>query len=281
MDENALREALNRDICSLPSDIVFGHDARIKEYETSDDPMRRQAAANPPYLATIEEAYGGDRERFRADLGRSLALLGEADVEQERIDALEDGEARAEAALQACAFNPYARHYLMTRHSLRHVRHDRETALALLGSAYQTLLMNPRNPVAWLMGACAANLLGWHKEASHLMDLTTTDAVLGHGQPVLNYLGCREAVEAVAFAMEEHLREDRPGVVRGNEGPLDGLSRMGMALISFRSFAELTASDAGARRLDDTRRIVLQAAHDALKHWALRTGRIEADDSQG
>lgn len=279
MDANALLDALRRDICSMPESILYGHDPRIREFKESDDPMRRHIHRNPPYLEVIETAYSGDRVRFQADLERSEALLGEEDVQQENINEIEDGEIRASKALSACAFNKFARHYLMTRHSLRLKTHNRDAALTLVDSAMRSLLLDPTNNVARIQGSAAANLLGWHVEASWLLDPVLTDSMVGMGVPLLNYLGSRACSEALVLGLERHFREGRPGMAR-DDGPLHVLMRLNSGIVNFGIWADHTASTDEDRRLDKTRALLYRAAYDALKDWAVTSGRIDAETAE-
>jgi len=242
MQVDVVRETLNRFVCSMPPETVYGHDPRIEQFEGSADPMERLVWRNPPYLSEVQKAYGEDVDRFEAELDRSLAILGEDDVSQESIGRLAGGRSTAAHALEACVFNEFALHYLVTQRDRSSPR-SLEQDLATIDFARRALCLNPGNPVIRIFAGEAANRLGWHLEAVRLLDPIRTNGAVGLGHPVLNYLGTREQTDALTFLLDEHLVADRPGLAGG-----DGLARQRGSPACGRPCGGARAQHDGARR---------------------------------
>jgi len=277
MQVDVVRETLNRFVCSMPPETVYGHDPRIEQFEGSADPMERLVWRNPPYLSEVQKAYGEDVDRFEAELDRSLAILGEDDVSQESIGRLAGGRSTAAHALEACVFNEFALHYLVTQRDRSSPR-SLEQDLATIDFARRALCLNPGNPVIRIFAGEAANRLGWHLEAVRLLDPIRTNGAVGLGHPVLNYLGTREQTDALTFLLDEHLVADRPGLA-GGDGPLSGVDSFHFGIVAFGINSGQSEPDADGKRRDAARRGLYELAFEAVKARAVATGRLTTEEA--
>lgn len=278
MKAEEVREHVWRAVCSMPDEILYGHDPRIKEYGDAADPMKRVIRRNPPYLKVLDAAYNGDRTRFGSDLERSLAIVGEEDINQERVEALAGDLGTVKRALDACAYNEFALHCFVAHYSNRN-QQEFDNLLALMDYATRALCLNPRNPFVRLSAGSTANVLGWHREAVRLVDPFRTDSMVGMGQPIINYLGVREHTEGFVLMLENHFRENRAGLPP-EDGPMNPLMNLNASIVSFGICASHTASSDHDQLLDQTRKDLYTTAYEALKQWAVRTARIDAAEAE-
>lgn len=279
MESEELRTRVHDFVFAIPEEIVYGHDPRIDEYKESTDSMKRVAHGNPTYLPIIETAYDGDRARFTSEIERSLALVGEEDVrDQEHVQRLaEQIDGPLDQALAHCAFNEFALHGMVARHSLLSKRVV-EDYLPIMEFSERALCLNPSNSFVRLVAATTANRLGWYAEGARLAAPLASKAAISLGEPVLNYLVVREHVESTILALERHVREDLPRlpVLDHVQGALDVLRS---SIVLFGIFYGLTANSAQEQQTDRLREQLYLGAYEALKAWALETGRIDVDEA--
>lgn len=279
MHPDAVRSALDAEVCSLSDAIVQGRDPRTAAFESADDPIQRCVARNPDYLAVVEAAYEGSRERFAGDLAHSLALLGEDDIDHAHVTTRADRLIAAQRAVGACAFNRFALFYL-TMHQYQHRRpDDPDGVLAVVDYARRTLALSPGDLSIRSMAATAANLLGWHEEAASLAAPLVRESVRS-GDALQSYRGAREYADALVLALRDHLWEDRPGLPCSGAAS-DPFLSLDSGVVAFGVWSKQGATDDAARTLDRLRKELYRTAWEATRNRAVATGRVSTTAPAG